>query len=104
MTWCRSRTIYHEIVQGSVKRNRFAEYIENLPHPRGSVILLHNCNNTQKFGRCMSFNLLHFPKLKDDSTRYILNSLVKKNVGWFKNIYIDSYTRSQNGMDHPIVP
>ncbi len=35
-------SIYHEIVKGSVKRNRFADYIENLPHPRGSVILLDN--------------------------------------------------------------
>ncbi len=42
-------SIYHEIVQGSMKRNRFAEYIENLPHPRGSVILLDNCTIHKKW-------------------------------------------------------
>jgi transposase len=34
---------YHEIVQGGVKRVRFVEYIENLPYPPGTVILLDNC-------------------------------------------------------------
>ena len=36
-------TKYYEIQQGPVKRKRFAEYIQNLPYPRGSVILMDNC-------------------------------------------------------------
>ena len=34
---------YHELVQGTVKRQRFQEYIERLPYPEGTVILMDNC-------------------------------------------------------------
>ena len=34
---------YHEFVQGTVKRDRFREYIEHLPYPEGTVILMDNC-------------------------------------------------------------
>jgi transposase len=34
---------YHEVVQGTVNRTRFRQYIENLPYPQGSVILMDNC-------------------------------------------------------------
>ena len=36
-------TKYHEFVEGTVKRSRFKEYIENLPYPEGTVILMDNC-------------------------------------------------------------
>ena len=41
---------YHEIVQGGVKRDRFAEYIEHLPYPPGTVILLDNCKTHKSIG------------------------------------------------------
>ena len=34
---------YHELVHGTVKRARFQEYIERLPYPEGTVILMDNC-------------------------------------------------------------
>jgi hypothetical protein len=69
-------SIYHEIVQGSVKRNRFADYIENLLHPRGSVILLDNCTIHKKL-EDVFLSSLHFPKLKDDFARYIHGKTTK---------------------------
>ena len=39
---------YHEIVQGTVKRVRFSQYIDNLPYPKGSVILLDNSSTRKK--------------------------------------------------------
>ena len=35
---------YHEIVNGTVNRNRFVQYITNLPYPAGTVILMDNCS------------------------------------------------------------
>ena len=39
---------YHEIVQGTVNRSRFQEYVEHLPYPEGTYILLDNCQIHKK--------------------------------------------------------
>ena len=40
---CNDGSMYYEIVQGSVKRERFGQFIQNLHHPPGTVLLLDNC-------------------------------------------------------------
>jgi hypothetical protein len=40
---------YHEIVQGTINRNRFIEYIQNLPYPQGTIILMDELHRPQTF-------------------------------------------------------
>ena len=49
---------YHELVQGTVKRKRFQEYIERLPYPEGTVILMDNCTIHKNLQD--TFNAKHF--------------------------------------------
>lgn len=37
-------SMYNEVESGSVKRNRFQEFVKNLPFPRGTILLLDNCS------------------------------------------------------------
>jgi hypothetical protein len=39
---CNDGSTYYEIVQGSVKRERFGQFIQKLPHPPGTVLLMDN--------------------------------------------------------------
>lgn len=41
-------TRFHLLVQGTVNRDRFAQYIASMPYPPGTVILLDNCTIHKK--------------------------------------------------------
>lgn len=41
---CSDGSLHHDLCHGSVNRVRFLEFIENLPYPSGTIILLDNCS------------------------------------------------------------
>ena len=57
-------TKYHELIDGSVNRSKFAEFVTNMPFPRGSTILLDNCRIHKSIENVFSdkgYNVLFLP-------------------------------------------